>query len=124
MQTLHRLCTTARTALFTSIPALMQRVLPAMVFSDAILQFQPNGDLEREALVSSACALGYRKVPWWRFRAVQYSRGDRRYLFDGLPGPATGGFLGDTIESLRFFDPATQKSTDKVKQAWVLRPAN
>ena len=61
MQTLHRLCTTARTALFTSIPALMQRVLPAMVFSDAILQFQPNGDLEPEVLVSSLLRLGYRK---------------------------------------------------------------
>ena len=53
MQTLHRLCTTARTVLFTSIPALMQRVLPALVFSDAVLQFQPNGSLEREALVCS-----------------------------------------------------------------------
>lgn len=61
MQTLNRLCTTARTVLFTSIPALTQRVLPALVFTDAILQFQPNGSLEREVLVSSLLRLGYRK---------------------------------------------------------------
>src|SRR5574340_119366 len=39
MQTLNRLCTAARTVLFTSIPALTQRVLPALVFTDAVLQF-------------------------------------------------------------------------------------
>ena len=61
MQTLNRLCTTARTVLFTSVPALTQRVLPALVFTDAILQFQPNSDVEREVLVSSLLRLGYRK---------------------------------------------------------------
>src|SRR6185295_6188619 len=29
-------------------------------------------------------------------------------------------FLGDTIESVRFFDQSTQKSTAKPEQAWIL----
>ena len=121
MQTLQRLCTTSRTVLFTSIPALMQRVLPALVFSDAVLQFQPNGDLEREVLVSSLLRLGYRKSSVVEIPGEFSIRGGIVDIYStAYPDPLRVEFLGDTIESLRFFDPATQKSTDKVKQAWVL----
>ncbi|MDP9131619.1 MAG: hypothetical protein M3M98_00600, partial [Nitrospirota bacterium] len=121
MQTLHRLCTTPRTVLFTAIPALMQRVLPALVFSDAILPFRPNGSLEREALVSSLLRLGYRKSSVVEIPGEFSIRGGIVDIYStAYPDPLRVEFLGDTIESLRFFDPATQKSTDKIKQAWLL----
>lgn len=121
MQTLNRLCTTARTVLFTSIPALTQRVLPALVFTDAILQFQPNGSLEREVLVSSLLRLGYRKGSVVEIPGEFSIRGGIVDIYStAYADPLRVEFLGDTIESIRFFDPATQKSTDKIKQAWVL----
>ena len=121
MQTLHRLCTTARTVLFTSVPALTQRVLPALVFTDALLCFQPNGSMERETLVSSLLRLGYRKGSVVEIPGEFSIRGGIVDIYStAYPDPLRVEFLGDTIESIRFFDPATQKSTDKIKQAWVL----
>src|SRR6185295_2870419 len=76
MRTLHRLSSHARTLLVTSVPALMQRLLPAAVFTGSSLPCRPGESLERETLVrrlfvsgiaavqsskspeSSACAAG------------------------------------------------------------------
>jgi transcription-repair coupling factor (superfamily II helicase) len=121
MQTLNRLCTTARTVLFTSIPALTQRVLPALVLTDTILQFRPGGSLEREILVSGLLRLGYRKSSVVEIPGEFSIRGGIVDIYStAYPDPLRVEFLGDTIESLRLFDPSTQQSTDKIKQAVVL----
>ncbi|MBX3236807.1 MAG: transcription-repair coupling factor [Nitrospiraceae bacterium] len=121
MQALQHLATATRTVLFTSVPALMQRILPAEVFTTASLLFQPDGTLEREALVSGLLRLGYRQCSVVEIPGEFSIRGGIVDIFStAYAEPLRVEFLGDTIESLRFFDPATQKSTDKVKQAWVL----
>lgn len=121
MQTLNRLCTTARTVLFTSIPALTQRVLPALVLTDTILQFRPGGSLEREILISGLLRLGYRKSSVVEIPGEFSIRGGIVDIYStAYPDPLRVEFLGDTIESLRLFDPSTQQSTDKIKQAVVL----
>lgn len=121
MRTLHRLSTTPRTVLFTSVPALTQRVLPALVLHDAILQFQPNGTIERETLVSSLLRLGYQKSSVVEIPGEFSIRGGIVDIYStAYPDPLRVEFLGDTIESLRLFDPSTQQSTDKIKQALVL----
>jgi transcription-repair coupling factor (superfamily II helicase) len=121
MQALQQLATAPRTVLFTSVPALIQKILPAEVFTTASLQFEPDGILERETLVSGLLRLGYRQSSVVEIPGEFSIRGGIVDIFSTAYGePLRVEFLGDTIESLRFFDPATQKSTDKVKQAWVL----
>ena len=121
MQTLHQLATAPRTVLFTSVPALTQRILPAAVFTSASLHFQPDGTIEREALMSGLLRLGYRQSSVVEIPGEFSIRGGIVDIFStAYANPLRVEFLGDTIESLRFFDPATQKSTDKVRQAWIL----
>ncbi|MGH8527811.1 MAG: hypothetical protein ACREXY_27410, partial [Gammaproteobacteria bacterium] len=52
MLTLQRLTRLVRTVLVTSVPALMQRVLPRDVLASACLSLKPNATIEREALTS------------------------------------------------------------------------
>ncbi|HET9963050.1 MAG TPA: hypothetical protein VFQ34_11985, partial [Nitrospiraceae bacterium] len=121
MQALHQLATASRTVLFTSVPAVIQRILPAEVFTTASLQFEPDGNVEREALVSGLLRLGYRQSSVVEIPGEFSLRGGIVDIFStAYAEPLRIEFLGDTVESLRFFDPATQKSTDKIKQAWVL----
>src|SRR5439155_1039067 len=70
MRTLHRLVGAgppppqmerSRTTLVTSVPALVQRLLPASVFSEACLRIRPGDTLERETLASRLLRLGDRR---------------------------------------------------------------
>src|SRR5438046_767853 len=70
MRTLHRLVGAgppppqmerSRTTLVTSVPALVQRLLPASVFSEACLRIRPGDTLDREPLASRLLRLGYRR---------------------------------------------------------------
>src|SRR6059036_1971732 len=87
MRTLHRLVGSggasatrlagdgSRTTLVTSVPALVQRLLPASVFSEACLRIRPGDTLERETLASRLLRLGYPGARSWRFPESSASAG-------------------------------------------------
>ncbi|MBM4122580.1 MAG: transcription-repair coupling factor [Nitrospira sp.] len=121
MRTLHRLTEGAPTTLVTSLPALIQRILPRAAFSHACLQLKPGGTVEREALASRLLRLGYRRVSVVEIPGEFSIRGGIVDIYStAYADPLRAEFLGDTVESLRLFDQATQKSTAKLGQAWLL----
>jgi len=105
----------------TSIDALMQRLMPVETFTQTILQFKVGGAIEREALTGGLLRLGYRRVSVVEIPGEFSIRGGIVDIFStGYAEPLRVEFLGETVDSLRLFDPATQKSTTKLDRACVL----
>ncbi|HEY7533048.1 MAG TPA: transcription-repair coupling factor, partial [Nitrospiraceae bacterium] len=121
MNALYRARTTARICLVTSIDALMHRLLPVETFSRMTLQFTLKGTIEREVLTSRLLRLGYRRVSVVEIPGEFSIRGGIVDIFStAYDDPLRVEFLGETIDSLRLFDSATQKSTAKLDRALVL----
>src|SRR6476660_3550445 len=121
MNTLHHIRTAPQTCLVTSIAALMQRLLPVMAFTNTTLRFKRGGTIERETLVGGLFRLGYRRVSVVEIPGEFSVRGGIVDIFStAYADPLRVEFLGETVDSLRLFDPATQKSTAKVDRAVVL----
>ncbi|MGH7167817.1 MAG: hypothetical protein ACREII_04725, partial [Nitrospiraceae bacterium] len=111
----------SRTTLVTSVPALVQRLLPASVFSEACLRIRPGDTLERETLASRLLRLGYRRGSVVEIPGEFSIRGGIVDIYStAYPDPLRAEFLGDTVESVRLFDTATQKSTGELDHAWLL----
>ena len=60
--TLHRLINREPTVLVTSAPALLQKILPKDIFSDACLSLNVGAIQDREPLIRSLLRLGYHRV--------------------------------------------------------------
>ncbi len=121
MRALHRLTQGARTVLVTSVPALIQRLVPRSAFTVACLELRPGATLEREALTSGLLRLGYRRGSVVEVPGEFSIRGGIVDIYStAYADPLRIEFLGDTVESVRFFDPASQKSTAQLDRAWVL----
>ncbi len=121
MRTLHRLVEGSRTVLVASIPALVQFLVPRDLFTEACLKIVPGDILEREILVARLLRLGYRRGSVVEIPGEFSIRGGIVDIFStACSDPLRVEFLGDTVESVRTFDPATQKSTTKLPLAWLL----
>ncbi|MEE8492688.1 MAG: transcription-repair coupling factor [Nitrospirales bacterium] len=121
MRALRRLVDGLPTILVTSVPALMQRLLPRSVFSAACLPLNRGDSMERDTLTSRLLRLGYRRVSVVEIPGEFSIRGGIVDIYSTASAtPVRVEFLGDTVDSLRFFDPATQISTGRVTQAWIL----
>jgi len=121
MRTLHRLTTGQRTLLVTSVPALLHRLLPRAVLAGACLRLAPGGTMERDALIARLLRLGYRRTSVVDIPGEFSIRGGIVDIYStAYDEPLRLELLGDTIESVRLFDQATQKSTAARDHAWVL----
>ena len=121
MRTLQRLTERRRTVLVTSVPALLQRLLPVSVFSEASFRLKPGDTIERETLVMRLLRLGYRQSSVVEIPGEFSIRGGIVDVYSTADDdPLRVEFLGDTVESIRVFDTATQKSTTKLSHGWLL----
>ncbi|MDQ6734609.1 MAG: transcription-repair coupling factor [Nitrospirota bacterium] len=120
-RTLYRLSERARTVLITSVPALLHRLMPVSVFKDGCAQLKAGDTLEREVLIARLLRLGYRRGSVVEIPGEFSVRGGILDVYStAYDDPLRIELLGDTIESIRQFDPTTQKSTAKVPQALLL----
>ncbi len=129
LSTLYRLKTGAGRILVTSIEALLRRIMPAKVLGETAEYLLAGEDCDREDLLLKLQYLGYENV------ALAQSVGDysvRGGIIDIFPppfatesgivhdGPIRLDFFGDTIESLRLFDPFSQRSTGELAEVTLL----
>ncbi|WP_338084559.1 transcription-repair coupling factor [Desulfoprunum benzoelyticum] len=113
----------------TSIEALMRRVMPKGLLTRIPELILAGEDIDIERLISSLVMMGYEQV------ALVQSVGDfslRGGILDIYPppfplddsrlydGPVRLDFFGDTVESLRAFDPLSQRSTMEIAEAILL----
>ncbi len=95
----------------TSIRALAQPVIPPDEFARATIAIQPGITLDLAELRGHLTALGYEAVPEVEDPGQVSHRGGIVDLFPPTrPRPVRVELFGDTVESLRTFDPETQRS--------------
>ena len=107
--------------LVTSAQALLQRLLPQEEFITATFRLRTGDELPLSAFVDYCLQWGYRRVPLVEEKGEISVRGGIVDLFPPLARhPLRVEFLGDSIETMRSFDPASQRSLDPCKENMVV----
>jgi transcription-repair coupling factor (superfamily II helicase) len=114
----------SKTIIVTSAAAVIQKVMPFAEFQQ-YLQIVSTGDfLQRDRFSELLLAGGYRRVSLVEEKGEFSVRGN---ILDVFPpaeaNPLRLEMMGDEIESIRKFDPNTQRSIDSA-DAFVVPPAN
>ena len=107
--------------LITPAAAFLQRLLPRSLLAEACFSLKPGASIERTRLLARLLRLGYRHVSVVERPGEFAVRGGIVDLFSTAHAePHRIEFLGDTIETIRLFDPATQKSSGRAADIRVL----
>ncbi len=119
---------TSPTIILTSIEALIRRVLPWQIVQDNCELVMIGEDFERESLVQNLINAGYQQTEIVRQQGDLAVRGGILDIFPPAAatenqGPLRLDFFGDTLESIRVFDPLSQRSTGEIEEA-ILLPAS
>ena len=108
----------------TTVNALVQRVPPRETFAGATLGLRTGGTADQNAVIRFLEANGYNRTGTVLEPGEYASRGGILDLYPaGEPAPLRLDLFGDQIESMRRFDPASQRSTDALKSL-TLRPVS
>jgi transcription-repair coupling factor (superfamily II helicase) len=109
--------------ILASARSLMTRTLPRRDYLKACKRISQGADLQLQTLVRELMRIGYQRVNTV-LEPGQYSQ--RGGLLDiwtpSEPNPARLDFFGDQIETIRRFDPATQRTLDGI-DSLLIAPA-
>jgi len=121
LSTLHKLPTLASGILIVPVPTLMHRLPPTEYIAGSSLMLKPGQSIDIHAFRQNLERNGYLNVD------TVYERGEytlRGSLFDIFPMgsnlPYRIDLLDDEVDSLRTFDPETQRTVEKVAQINLL----
>ena len=105
---------------FTSARALMQRTLPLHQFRTAIRELHAGEVLDLEQTLSRWMGAGYEPTSVVESPGQFSHRGGILDIFPpAAPTPVRIELFGSQIESLRRFDPATQRSQERVESVTI-----
>lgn len=107
-----------------SARALLQCVVQPETLSGRSLSFSVGDELDLEDLIAKLSNMGYRRELMVEHRGEMSVRGG---IFDIFPIsselPIRVEFFGDEVESMRRFEPETQRSVDRIETIHVLPPS-
>lgn len=108
-------------AVVTPVSALMQRVVPRRLLGEYSQYLVAGEEVERDTLLRKLVDLGYSMVPLVEDRGTASVRGGIVDIFPpDLQAPVRIEFFGDFIESIRSFDPVTQRSLHPLEELVIL----
>jgi transcription-repair coupling factor (superfamily II helicase) len=100
--------------------ALLHRVLPRSYLSSATELLQKNEELDRDRFAQVLVAAGYLNAPVVEDPGTFHLRGGRIDVFSPFEEhPARIELYGDLVESIRLFDPKTQRTTREVEELLI-----
>jgi transcription-repair coupling factor (superfamily II helicase) len=103
------------------VGAIMQRVLPKRVLGQVSQYLVTGEEVEREALLRKLVNLGYSHVPLVEDRGTFSIRGGILDIFPpDRPGPVRIEFFGDFVDTIRTFDPVSQRSLHPLTELVLL----
>ena len=117
----HALASGAARLVVASAAALLPRLAPPDRLESVAVRLQPGQDISPVDLADLLAAAGYsRQDPVDESGEFCIRGGVVDFYPAGAPQPVRLEFVGDTIESIRTFDPASQRSTDSLDQAAIV----
>ncbi|HEY6839108.1 MAG TPA: transcription-repair coupling factor [Geobacteraceae bacterium] len=121
LDTLFRLLDGRAKAVVTTYAALSQKVLPQETLGAVCTYLVTGEEADREALLASLVKLGYASVPLVEDRGSFAVRGGIVDIFPAdRPQPVRVEFFGDFVDTIRTFDPVTQRSLHPVNELVLL----
>jgi len=126
LSTLYRLVSDSRPCVtVASCEALLRRVLPKTVLTGLAELVINNEEVDQEGLRQRLIDLGYEHVSLVQNIGDFSFRGGIVDVFPpGYTAPVRLDFFGDTVESLRTFDPISQRSIAELEEAVFLPASN
>jgi len=122
MQTLYRLCDSPEPVIVvTGIRSLLQKTIPPEVLIDSCHSVLKGAEIDREKISKLLVEGGYTRVSLVEDRGDFSIRGEVMDVF--LPGydkPVRIDLFGDTVESIRLFDPGSQRSCSDLEEAMIV----
>jgi transcription-repair coupling factor (superfamily II helicase) len=102
--------------LLTTVNAVLQRVPPKALIATQTLSAAPGNMLAMDGIVGWLELNGFLRASTVREPGDYAVRGGILDLFaPGMAEPVRLDFFGDTLESIRSFDPETQRTTDQLR---------
>lgn len=121
LDTLFRLHNSLAKTVVVPITALMQRVIPRSVIESASSYLVCGEESERDELLKSLIQMGYAAVPLVEDRGTFAVRGGILDIFPpNVSNPVRIEFFSDTVETMRMFDPLTQRSLQPLEELVLL----
>lgn len=107
----------------TSVPAFIQKVMPYSNFTSAVHSIKPGMEIEPFKLLRGWEEMGYRVENTVEVPGTMSHRGGIVDIYPPTSDlPVRLEFFGNTIDSIRLFDPATQRSL-KTASSVTISPA-
>jgi transcription-repair coupling factor (superfamily II helicase) len=122
LEGLYKLVEDSTPILIATPAALMQRVIPREALKQSYLYLVAGQDVSRESILEHLSQWGYQNVPLVEERGDFSARGGIVDLFSpGYRRPLRLEFDGDRLESMREFNPATQR-TEQLQDEMLILP--
>lgn len=123
IETLAVLVEGRQTIIVTSARAAMQRTMPPALFRQHTIHLATNVTIKREQLLSQLVQIGYEPSTLVTQPGTFSRRGSIIDIFPlTAPHPIRLDFFDDIIETIKYFDPSTQRSTSAIDHI-VVPPA-
>lgn len=129
LSTLHRLQNSSNPCiLLASAEAILRRILPQSILSSHCELVMAGEDIDRDQLIAFLIRSGYQSAAMVQHEGDFSVRGSIVDIYAPpsdavINGPLRLDFFGDTIDSIRVFNPVSQRSLAAIEEA-VLLPAS
>ena len=121
IESLHRLLSFPDAVVVSSIQAAFLKILPKSSFLKAVDLIQASEEVDREELIQRLEALGFQRTSMAEELGDYAVRGGVLDIYPPFyQRPVRLEFWGDQVESIRQFDPATQRSTSTLEELVLL----
>ncbi|SMD04116.1 transcription-repair coupling factor [Fulvimarina manganoxydans] len=113
-----------RAVILTTANALIQKMPPAKRLAEEAINAKAGARVKMDDIVTALSRGGFERVSTVRERGEFAVRGGILDLFaPGAEEPVRLDFFGDTLETIRAFDPATQRTTEQ-RKSFELAPVS
>ena len=124
IEALYALSTLRDAIVVTSLEAIISRLLPKKMLLNSVDYIAINEEIDRDDLIKKLLTFGYLRTSLVEERGDFSVRGGVIDLYPPLYDSAVRvEFWGNTVESIRLFNPADQRSKSDLKELIIL-PAN
>lgn len=115
INTLLTLLEDKKKVIVTNVNGLIKKVVPKSIMKDTILNLRVKGEINPNTLTNKLIQNGYTKVSQVTATGEFSKRGEILDIFVfGYEKPIRLDFFDDEIESMKFFDPVSQRSDEFV----------
>jgi transcription-repair coupling factor (superfamily II helicase) len=105
----------------SSIEALLQKTLPLRLFQQFELKLRKSEEVDLDLFTRQLVQCGYESAPMVEDGGTFSRRGGILDIFSPtLENPVRIEFFGDQIESIRIFDPETQRSEKELEEVTII----